>query len=90
MRLARYTQQTSDIEPLVGAAATASAPLAPPALPERTAVSDRPGISLDATAMLQRERASSAAMNPLPKGPLALLGGLSALVVVLGIALIVV
>lgn len=91
MRLAKYTQQTADIAPLVAnqpeeIRAAADLPPTPPA-------SQRPAISLDATAMFQRDGGQQGlipAPPPLPTAPLALLGGLSALVVVLGIALIII
>lgn len=89
MRLAKYTQQTHDIEPLVAKsnqpAPVASAP--PQPAPQKPAAAPTaPGISLDGTGLIRREIQPG---GPLPKGPVALLGGLSALVVILGVALIV-
>ncbi len=80
LRLAQYTQQTLDIKPLLVPAH------ADPPPSKREPPPNRPAISLDGTSLHQRG-ATQAAL--LPRGPLALLGGLSLLVLALGVALIV-
>lgn len=89
LRLARHIQQHQESERIASAAqAATAAPQSAASTPTPTPpVTQKPGISLDGT-LITRPLASQTGER-LPTGPLLLLGGLSALVVMLGIALIV-